>query len=455
MVQVQILNKIIKSKNLDIVTKNDLTPAYFGDYAKEFKFIINHVNKYGNVPDMATFLDAFPEFSIMDVEESDKYLIDTITEDFQYRLIVPLLHKTAELVQTNSIDAIDYIRSELDRVKIDNTNVYSDIVKDADVRLQEYLNKKNIDEPWMRPTGFKELDDAIGGLSPGEEFVVIVARTNNGKSWVLCKIAEHNWKYGANVGYISPEMSANAIGYRFDTLNEHFSNFDLYTGRDVGDYESYINNLRENAKNSFIVATPRDFNNNITVQKLRNFCITHSLDLLCIDGITYLTDERYHRGDNKTTSLTNISEDLMNLSCELKIPIIAVVQANRNGVEENGDVPQLESIRDSDGIAHNASKVISLRQKDNKLKIEVTKARNCKVGTKLMYRWEIDTGYFEFEVNGEFNEEEEEESSNSNSNNNHNSHNYHRQEKEVELKQPLHARGSTGSISDNFEESLF
>ena len=127
-----------------------------------------------------------------------------------------------------------------------------------------------------------------------------------------------------NVGYISPEMSEESVGYRFDSLNKHFSNFALYTGKDVENYEEYIDDLKTNAKNKFIVATPLDFNRKITVSKLRKFCLQHKLDVLCIDGITYLSDERYHKGDNKTTSLTNISEDLMSLSCELKIPIIAI-----------------------------------------------------------------------------------------------------------------------------------
>ena len=293
----------------------------------------------------------------------------------------------------------------------------------------------------MRPTGFKELDDEIGGLCPGEEFVVIVARTNNGKSWFLAKMLTHNWKVGANVGYISPEMSASQVGYRFDTLNKHFSNFSLYTGKELeDDYDGYIDDLKQNTKNDFIVATPMDFDKKITIQKLKNFILKYKLDILGIDGITYLTDERYKRGDNKTTSLTNLSEDLMSLSCELKIPIIAVVQANRNGVDENGDVPALESIRDSDGISHNASKVISIRQQDGKLKMEVTKARNCKVGAKLTYSWKIDTGIFEFIEEDDCRAESKLDQPSSSFS--------PRQHKPVENKQPIVAR--RGSSSNPF-----
>lgn len=399
MVQIQLINKLLREKSLDVVFNNDLTSSHFSPYTSEFNFIIDHYKQYGNVPDIETFLDNFPEFSIIEVTESDAYLVDKICEDFQYREIVPILNKAAELVQSNSLEATDYLKNALLEIGQLGSATGVDIVADAYIRYDEYIMKKNSTEPWMLPTGFKELDDAIGGLMPGEEFLVIVARTNNGKSWMLAKTLEHNWNMGRNVGYISPEMSASSIGYRFDTLYQHFSNFGLYTGRDVPEYDRYIDDLKEH-KNKFIVATPLDFGKKITISKLRKFCLKNKIELLGIDGITYLTDERYKRGDNKTTSLTNISEDLMSLSCELKIPIITVVQANRNGIEENGDVPALESIRDSDGISHNATKVLSIRQKDNKLKMEITKARNCKVGTKLVYDWQIDTGIFEFDPQG-------------------------------------------------------
>lgn len=435
MVQIQIINKILKSKSLDIVFDNDLTDAHFGEYSPEFNFIMDHYKQYGNVPDVESFLDTFDDFKLVEVSESDEYLIDKINEDYQYRMLVPVINKAAELTKTNSIEAVDYLLSTLDQIQIIDSTCGVDIIAQAHKRLEEYKLKRDSSEPWMRPTGFKELDDVIGGLSPGEEFFVIVARTNNGKSWILTEILEHNWKIGGNVGYISPEMSDTSVGYRFDSLNEHFSNFALYTGRSVDNYEEYINDLVNNAKTKFIVATPIDFNKKITVSKLRKFCLKNKLDVLGIDGITYLTDERYHKGDNKTTSLTNISEDLMSLSCELKIPIIAVVQANRSGIEEDGSVPSLESIRDSDGISHNASKVLSIRQVNNKLKMEITKARNCKVGTKLCYDWDIDTGTFSYNASpDEYSETENVESR------------YRSNTNKVENKQPLKTRKVTSEL---------
>lgn len=436
LVEAQILNKILKSRDFSIILDNDITKDHFYDYSDEFNFILSHYNKYGNVPDIVTFSDKFEEFPITDVQESDAYLVDTINEEFRYREMVPIIQKAGKLVVDDAVAATDYLRTAMQTIGVLSSSIGTDIVANARKRYEYYMEKKNSTSPWMRPTGFQELDEIIGGLLPEEEFVVIVARTNQGKSWVLAKMLEHNWCIGGNIGYISPEMSDNQIGYRFDSLYEHFSNFNLLTARDVGDYEAYIEKLvnEDSKRGKFIVAQPIEFNKKITVSKLRSFCLQNKLDVLGIDGITYLSDERYKKGDSKTVSLTNISEDLMSLSCELKIPIIAVVQANRNGVGEGNYVPALEDIRDSDGIAHNASKVFSIRQHNNKLIIAVTKARGCPVGAKLAYNWNIDTGVFEYNPDEDFSETEVTESRFSN-----------RKSDEIENKQPLTRRKNSAT----------
>ena len=79
------------------------------------------------------------------------------------------------------------------------------------------------------------------------------------------------------------------------------------------------------------------------------------------------------------------------------VPVLVVVQANRSGAidKDSDDLPELESIRDSDGISHNATTVISLKQgEDNVLMMQIKKARNCKVGTKISYQWNPNIGEF-------------------------------------------------------------
>lgn len=400
MVELQIISKVIESGDYSFIENNLLTADYFPKYADEFEFITNHYKKYGNVPDKATFLFHFPEIELVSlVGENDKYLLDTIREQYLYSKAVPVIQHSAELLKTDANAASEFLLQAVKELTPNYSLGGTDIIANADDRLNHLKDRMENQDDWYFSSGFPELDRVIHGIKRGEELIVIFARTNQGKSWVLEKMITHIWKQGYNVGYISPEMSRDSIGYRFDTLYKGFSNSALSWGsKDVNieEYENYIKELKKQTA-KFVVATPaEDFNNYVTVSKLRNFVKQHNIEALAIDGIKYLSDERGRRNDNLTTSLTNISEDLMSLSVELKIPILVVVQANRGGVvdKDSEGTPELESIRDSDGISHNASKVIALRQKDDALDMGLPKNREGKVGVHFKYLWNINVGEF-------------------------------------------------------------
>lgn len=399
MVALQILCKCMANGNIDIIEDNQLTEEYFNGYEDEFNFLVKHYKDYGNTPDTATFLSTFPDDDVVEVTESDKYLIDTIREEYLYYKSVPIVEKIAELLKTDSNAAAEYMIHATKELQPNYNLGGVDIIAEAQERYNEFVDRKEHQSEWFFTTGFPELDDAIHGIKRREEFMVIFARTNQGKSWILEKIITHIWELGFNVGYISPEMSPSSIGYRFDTLHNQFDNKGLMWGTDdinEETYKDYTDKLKERP-NSFIVSTPTDFDRRITITKLRNWIKKYKLDAIAIDGITYLSDERGKRNDNKTTSLTNLSEDAMGLSVELGVPVLAVVQANRNGVvdSESDDLPELDSMRDSDGISFNASKVIALRQnKEGDLLMQIKKGRDCKVGKKLSYKWNINIGEF-------------------------------------------------------------
>ena len=402
MVDLQIISKVLNTGNMSILIDNSITAEYFPEYQDEIKFIFEHYEKYGNVPNKATFQNEFQDVDLVEVTESDRYLVDKIREEYLYFRYVPVIQKSADLLKTDSNRAAEYLINEIQHLQPNYDVSGFDIIQQAQERYEQYQDRKNHQDDWFFTCGFEELDDLIHGVQRKEELFVIFARTNQGKSFVLEKICTHIWEIGFNVGYISPEMSPNSIGYRFDTLYKNFSNKGLMwskSGIDDEAYQKYIDELKSR-NNRFIVATAADFDRQITVTKLKNWVKKFKLDCVAVDGIKYLSDERYRKGDSVTTSLTNISEDLMALSVEVGVPVLVVVQANRSGVVDKNntdDVPELESIRDSDGIAMNATKVLSIRQtKEGVLKMEVKKNRYGAIGGKVAYNWDIDTGCFTY-----------------------------------------------------------
>ena len=399
MVALQIISRILQTQDISIIERNNLTVDYFPEYQDEFEYITDHYKEYGNVPDKLTFLSHFQDFEIVEVQESESYLVDTIREEYLYYKSVPVVQKVAELLKTDSNAAAEYMIQAMKDLQPNYKIGGIDIIQQANERLDAYIDRRDNQDNWFFTTGFPELDDIMHGIQRTEELILIFARTNQGKSWVLEKMCTHVWEIGFNVGYISPEMGALSVGYRFDTLYKNFSNRDLMWGNDNLDekqYKQYIEELKQR-NNKFIVATPADFDNKVTATKLRQFIKQHKLDIIAIDGVTYLEDERYKRGDSEAQKLTHLGEDLWNITRDMNVPVLVVAQANRSGAidKESEDTPEIESVRGGDGLSLNASKIISLKQgPDGVITLQVKKQRNGRVGDKLSYQWNPDIGEF-------------------------------------------------------------
>ena len=276
MVALQIISQILQTQDLSIIENNNLTVDFFPEYQEEYNFIIEHYKEYKNVPDRATFLGNFPDFEIVEVNESEKYLVDTIREENLYYKTVPVVQNIAKLMKTDSNEAVEYMIQAMKDLEPNYRSGGVDIIQQAMDRYDAFIDRRDNQENWFFTTGFEELDDVIHGINRTEELMVIFARLNQGKSWILEKICTHIWEIGFNVGYISPEMGELSIGYRFDTLHKNFSNNGLMWGKkdfDDKKYAEYIKELQHH-KNKFIVATPLDFKNSLILLNLSRTCLS-------------------------------------------------------------------------------------------------------------------------------------------------------------------------------------
>lgn len=405
MVQLQALNYILDTKDVDFLETYDA--KYYFNYKDEYEFILNHYRQYRKIPDTMTVKGQFSKFSIVKVSESRDWLCHKLFEEYVYnRLATDVFNNDGQIIKSMSVDAVQ-AKKKLENLLADlNEPIRSygvNIVTSAADRYDHLLDKINNPDSYRFSTGLNELDMSIGGLYRGAELLVIFARTNNGKSWIAEKLAVSVWADGNNVGFFSPEMDADLVGYRFDTLFKNFNNNGIQgndTEFDTGKYKNYINSLQKN-KNVFSVTTPFDFAKNPTVSALRDWVTKLDLKMIVIDGLTYLKNERATSNQSETVRLGEISEDLLLLSNELKIPVVLVHQANRTGArDKDGDVnkeaPELDSLRASDAIAHIATRVISLVKSGNTMTLYINKNRYGQVGQKLIYNYEVNEGRFTY-----------------------------------------------------------
>ncbi len=397
MVQLQILNKILQTGDTSVLLMNNLTDEFFSDYKQEFEYIKDHVNKYGNCPDMTSFVGKFPDFDVIEVKEGMTYLVDELYTDRNRRALAKIFNKVRELINDDKIDEAMTLYTNAASGIVKSSHIDTvDILKDTS-RYDDYVERCHDFSKYYVKTGFKELDALIGGWDKNEELATIVARPGVGKSWVLQKVAVAAAEQGLNVGIYSGEMSERKVGYRIDTLISHLSNSSIMRGDSniQTEYKSYIEKLPTMFKGSIKVLTPAMINGIAGVTALRAFIEKEKLDILCVDQHSLLEDDRKAR--NPVEKAANISRDLKNLQVIKKIPIIAVSQQNRDSTENGVTTAHVSQ---SDRISQDSTILIFLNQRDNVLTLNLVKSRDSGNGAKLQYAIDLNAGIFTFIPDG-------------------------------------------------------
>ena len=108
-VAIQVLSKVLQTQDYSFIENNLIDGEYLVGYKDEFTFIEEHYKRYGNVPDKLTFLSKFPEFTIVDVAESDEYLLRTLREEYLYYKSVPIVQQIAKLMESDANAAAEYM----------------------------------------------------------------------------------------------------------------------------------------------------------------------------------------------------------------------------------------------------------------------------------------------------------------------------------------------------------
>lgn len=396
LVEVQVLNRVIATKDFSIITVNNIGLEHFPNFAEEFTFIQNHYNTYHNVPDPETVAQHFVNFEFVNVTEPNEYLVKELNNQLIFNRAKKLLQDSAEmLVQQDSEVAVSYLMSNMEALTASIGIQATDLVADADIRLQEYIRKTKSEDSFIS-TGFEELDDIIGGFDRQEEYALICARTNMGKSWWLLYFAFQAIKQGYTVGLYSGEMTSNKVGYRLDTLDSHISNFCLTHGEQsvFESYVAHIKNIKNSIPGKLWVITPKDLGGFVTVPKLMSFCRKYKIQMLCIDQYSLVQDVGVGNKQHFEKS-ANISRDIKNMQTQLQIPILMACQLNR---EKNEGGPDTTNIAGSDRAGQDATSIYFLERTQNgsSIKVTVGKHRDAPVGSVLNYNWNIDKGIFTY-----------------------------------------------------------
>ena len=398
-IELQVISRILTTDIPDEVdTLCAFDESYYSVFKPQIEFILNHRQKFSDVPDVFTFQAQFPEVTLVQVSEPILYLQSEMKKNKQHIILLETFNKLKDLGSGDVSDAWQYLAMQCDKAaKLDDVRPMN-IIKEAKERSEqviEYSKQSRI------PTGFPEIDKLMyGGLSTVEELLVILARTNTGKSWVCTKMMESAQSHGFPVAYYSPEMQSAFLATRFDTWRGHFQNSQLFRGNYTEEYYKYIQELSTQQTDAYIIED-KDMPDGVSARKLETFIKKHGIKLLIVDGISYMVDDQ--KSDRDHEKYKHIASSLFSLSKKYGCAVVLVMQANRETKESKDDkgdpFPTMYNAEGSDHPARIATQVFSLRQIFDKhvLDIRLEKSRMANnQNPVLSYSWDVNTGNMQY-----------------------------------------------------------
>jgi replicative DNA helicase len=279
------------------------------------------------------------------------------------RRLLEASHRIQQSVQERGGDPRELVeRAESLLFRVAHEDRASDFRKVAEVlaeeidRLEE-LAKGDRDVTGT-PSGFRDLDNVLGGFQPGN-LIVIAARPSLGKSALVCNIAENvATKHGAPVAFFSLEMSEAELAHRFISSRSRIPNDKLRKGKvSQRDWPRVVRACNELETAPLWLDDSSDLGLLELRAKARRLASSEGgLGLVIVDYMQLMRAEDPRA--NRVEQVGQMSRGLKILARELQVPVIALSQLSRQPEQRPDKRPILSDLRESGSIEQDSDAVI-------------------------------------------------------------------------------------------------
>jgi replicative DNA helicase len=239
------------------------------------------------------------------------------------------------------------------------------------------------------PSGYPALDRITQGMKPGE-LIVLAARPGVGKTALALNIAYHVAQSGGRVGIFSLEMDRDLLLQRLLALHlgEESSRIPRLLRR--GDPRA-IDALASLAELPIHIDHTPALNVLAIRDRARRLTAELPVDLWIVDYLQLA--QSMSARDDEVRRITAISQGLMRMAREFRVPVLALSQLSRAVEGRAGHIPQLSDLRGSGSIEQDASQVWFIyreelydpeTEKAGLAEIHVAKHRNGETGVATL-----------------------------------------------------------------------
>ncbi len=335
------------------------------DLQRAFQYIIDHTNRYGAPPSYNVLrLDAdvdLPKQRVV-MADSFEWFLDSYIR--QKQLTYALEFADALTIAGNAGDPeklrdclaayLDGLRKLLKRQDTAYLLGGIEAAVEEHNRLQFGFAEKGIE------IGFPYVDAVTGGIQKGD-IALIAGASGSGKTYILCRAAEHAARTGKRVLFISMEMTTTQIARRVAALGAHIDAMAFRLGRlsrfAMEKVNEYIEAIKSRDPDHFVVV---EGGMSLKIADIALLVKEYKPDFLVVDGAYMLKPSVLTGLTKRWEQVMEAIEELKVLAVRERIAVLASVQFKRKGAKEG-----LEGIGYSYALAQVASLAFSITDPDD------------------------------------------------------------------------------------------
>lgn len=395
LIEHQLISKVLDENNFYELQKYGLSGEDFVAIPDVYQFVESYVSQYGNVPDYLTVVEKFETFEYTETANNLSYMAKTLKSNTAKRKSYQLLQHevsdkfdkmTGTQFATWLAEKTAAIAEEANQAGKRGTN----LAQNGAERLAAYLDSKEQGTGKYIPTPYPSINEWLGGGFELGDYILLLAYTNKGKSWISADCGKVAWQNGYGVLDYRPEISREQFMGRFDTLAGHFNNMALKTGNLVESeeqrYFEYLNNFNETQEVPYILKTMEDMQEGLSLATIEaDLNQNPDIQLVIVDGFLLME----HKG-NSRDALAATSRKLRQLFARHKVagivvhqtPTAAEKEANGYTAEESRlpATPNITDYSETIAVIQDAVTVLTFNQVDGIGALKLAKGKSKKVG---------------------------------------------------------------------------
>lgn len=407
-----VLGTILESGKLGKVTSTLMAEQFYRPAHIEIFIVIQEMSAQGVEVDAASVMRELETRQMLFKVGGAPYLhtllkaaftpavgehVRSIRDTAERRAVIAFSQRCQQLahhraVGLDSTEIVEKLRAELDVLSNATRRHKSSTVELGDL-LHERAAAYDEPTPPGMSTGWSEIDGKLGGgvgMQPGRVYV-IGARTGVGKTLVAINLAISAAHAKKRVAMFTLEMNRDEVGDRIIASAADIELKRLQNHQLTADDRVRLAVMMDDFGGDPMTIDDSAMN---TIAAIRSTCrdLTRATPPLGIAVVDYL--QLIHPADRKAPrqeQVSSISRDLKVMAKELRIPVVALAQLNREVESRPDKTPRLSDLRESGSLEQDADVVMLLHRKEDHqgtLTVTVAKNRSGPAGIDVPLDWD-------------------------------------------------------------------